>query len=350
VTTKDWYPGGRSLHKVISLKRSISDFELLQSLSAVAQDLLISTVESVRQYTVETDPAIAEQFRNHLTGTIKRLRGCLDAQEIDGLSRLRTEIRGELRDYHDRAARYVDHLRTELNNAGRALNELLATCQGDTGAERKLSDTIVQVRGLESAHSLDDVRINARRIAISIAQCAEQIKRERDSVVVQLRDEIRTLQKTVEQAQRAARVDDLTGCYNREEVERLIRREIVSGRPITVLHVWLRNFELLRDLHSVGIVDQLVVSFSKRVGRLAKEAVLGRWQSDVFCLVTDSALARDLGSDVLSKCAGKYVCMDKGVDRTVKIQLTVTHVAPQPDADIDAFVQKIESVNAKQRE
>jgi GGDEF domain-containing protein len=335
---------------VISLKRSISDYEVLQTLSAVARDLLISTVESVRQYAVETDPATVEQFRNHLTGTIKRLRGCLEAQDGDGLSRLRTEIRGELRDYHDRSARYVDHLRTELNNAGRALNELLATCQSDTCAEQKLSDTIAQVRGLESARSLDDVKINARRIAISIAQCAEQIKLERDSVVVQLRDEIRTLQKTVEQAQRAARVDDLTGCYNRVEVERLIRREIVSGRPITVLHIWLRNFELLRDLHSVAIVDQLVVSFSKRVGRLAKEAVLGRWQSDMFCLVSDSTAARDLGSNVLRNCAGEYVCMDKGTDRTLKIQLTVTHLAPQPGADIDAFIQKIESVNAKQRE
>src|SRR5205823_10114422 len=109
-------------------------------------------------------------------------------------------------------------------------------------------------------------------------QCAEQFKREKESVIVQLRDEIRTLQKSVEQAQRAARVDDLAGCYNREEAERLIRREIVSGRPTTVLHIWLRNFDLLRDLYRVGVLDQLVVSFSKRVCRLAKEAVLGRWQ------------------------------------------------------------------------
>jgi hypothetical protein len=42
--------------------------------------------------------------------------------------------------------------------------------------------------------------------------------------------------------------------------------------------------------------------------------------------------------------------MDKGVERSLKIQLVLTHLAPQRGADIDAFIQKIESVNAKQRE
>jgi len=310
------------------------------------QDLLLFTLESVKQYAIETDPVTTAEFRDHMSRVIKKLRaGGTDTQEAT-----RTEIRGELRDYHDRAARYIDHLRSELTSTGKALNELLATCQSDGGAQQKLDEQVKRVRSFESAHSIDDVRRNARVIAQAIAQCAEQFKLEKESVVVQLRDEIRTLQKAVEDAQRAARVDDVTGCFNRQEMERSIKREIVAQRPVTIIHIWMKNFEALRDVYSIRIIDQLSVFFSKRVIALAKEALVGRWTNDVFCVLISRNAARDLGSEILRRCSGAYVCMHEGSERTVKVQLAVTYLDPQPDEDLDAFVQKIEFLNAKQRE
>ena len=331
---------------MISLKRSITDFERLQDLSTETQDLLLFALESVKQYAVETDPVTTSEFRERFARVIKKIRG---SDPIDGAV-LKTEIRGELRDYHERGARYIDHLRTELTSTSKALSELLTTCQSDSGAEKKLNEQVVRVRSLETARSMEDVRQTARGIATAIAQCAEQMKLERDGLVVQLRDEIRTLQKAVEDAQRAARVDDVTGCYNRQEVERLIRREMVAGRLTTVVHIWLRNFELLHDLYSVRIIDQLAISFAKRLAGIAKESAIGRWCGDIFCVVTPRQGSRDLGAEILRRCSGAYVVVHEGSDRSVKLQLVVTHLDPQPDEDVDGFLQKVELFNARQRE
>ena len=335
--------------KVISLARSITDYEGLQQLCAQTKDLLVSALESVRQYAVETDPTALDNFRAYLTVTIKNLHTYLDARDSVGVDRTRAEIRAQMRDYRDRSARYLDHLRNELHNTSKALTDLLATCQSSSGAEQKLNEQIVQVRALESASGMEDVRQSARRIAITIAQCAEELKREKDGVILQLRDEIRTLQTAVENAQRAARLDDVTGCFNREELERLIKRQIVAGHPFTVMHLWLRNFDVLRNMHSVGIMDQLAIAFSKRVTNIAKEPiVLGRWRTDVFCLVCAAGVGKSLGPALLRQCAGPYVCLDNGTSRQPKLQLTVTHLDPKGDDDVDSFVRRIESLAEKQ--
>ncbi len=331
---------------MISLKRSITDHERSQCLSAQVQDLLISTLESVRQYAVETDRDTVEGFRNHLGAIIKRVRACVDSQETDSLNQTRTDIRCQLRDYRDRATRYIEHLRLELKNTGTALNELLSSCQADTGSEQMLKEQVKQIRGLESARDLEDVRISARRIATAVAQCAEQIKREKDSVILQLRDEIRTLHKAMEQAERAAKADEITGCYNRAEMERLIRREMVGKRSFTVVHVWLRNFEQLRGFTPVGIMDQLAISFSKRAVSIAKGTALGRWESDVFCLIAENGAAKELSSDVMRRCSGTYACNQGDGSVTLNLQLTATLFAPPPGSDVEAVFKKIQNLKA----
>ena len=42
--------------------------------------------------------------------------------------------------------------------------------------------------------------------------------------------------------------------------------------------------------------------------------------------------------------------MYEGAEKTVKLQLAVTHLEPQLEEDLDTFLQKIEMLNAKQRE
>ena len=327
---------------VISLKRSIEESEQVLPLMKA----LRATLEAVSQYMVETDPTSLQNLRAHLNRIAEGVQAPAESPDGKALSEVPVAVRGELRDYRDAAKRYIDRLRTDLNDTARALQEMAETLHGqDSGAQSRLKKAIGDLRGLSTLNNLEEVRAGLRHSETTFTECMEQLRREKEGVIAQLRDEIRALQKSVSEAERSAAMDTITGAYKREEFQKLVRRDVVAERSIGIIHVWLRNLHEISSTNSGSLVDKLLTAFCKRIqSSLPAGALVGRWRDDIFCVLLPLDTADRASAELAKECGGRYVCMEDGRPCSFTVDVVVTRVGVQQRDNVDAIFGKIDRV------
>jgi diguanylate cyclase (GGDEF)-like protein len=140
------------------------------------------------------------------------------------------------------------------------------------------------VRLLDRGHGVDDwlVAVNAGLRTVSLAVVA--------LIVAGLR-------RHVEHAERAVRIDVLTGCESRrailDRLESEVRQAHRHGTPLSVLYLDLDAFKEVNDRHGHAAGDEVLRRFVALVGLHVRERdVLGRVGGDEFLLVCP-ATSRD---------------------------------------------------------
>lgn len=333
---------------VVSLKQSLNEYERAQGLASELADTLLATFTSLRQYVVDTDPSVMEDFRLWADASSRTVERCVREADAGAFNELRTGIRAGLRDYRDRAGRYIDELRSNLARTTAALDEMLTTLQsGDSDAEIQLKNEITRLETLDKLASMDDLRAALRRSAILLAGYMAQLKQEKDIAVAQLRDEIRTLHTSLEQARRAATTNEITGICEREEFEKLLRLEITARSPFSVVRMALQNFGNLAGWYQRNTLDQLLDAFCKRArGVFPADTMIGRWRDNVFCAMVPSMDIQPMVTALVRKCGGNYVCMDAGRARTLYLQMGATAYSCPPGSDAIALIQTLDGSKA----
>ena len=330
---------------MVSLKRSLEEYEARRLLVATYSQVLRSTLESVKQYVVETDASAVAQFRKHIGQSLELFRSEEEAPGQEAAGQIAANVRGELRDYKDRATRYIDRMREDLATTAMALDEIMQAAQ-ESGAEDRLKSEIARMGAALSVSSLAELRATVRRGLDSLSECAEQLRREKDGVIAQLKDEIRTLHKAAEQSRSASAVDPATGVHKREEIERLLRRELAASRSVAVIHLCLRNLHELNGAYPPAMIGQLVVAFCRRMGNVVpRDSIMSSWRSDVFLILLPPAVARHVASEVLRACEGRYSVMDDGVARTLHLQVMATSICSEQNEEADDFFQKLNQLD-----
>ncbi len=144
----------------------------------------------------------------------------------------------ESSDYHAGALAYIEGIRTDLVEATTSLRALLETFQIDgVSVEKRLVDEASNLRSLRRMASLDEIRSCLERSTREIEECAERVRREKDAVIAQLRIEIHILQQRLEVAERADMLDLSRQVLRRDEFTRLLRRDLVRGAEVSVIHI-----------------------------------------------------------------------------------------------------------------
>jgi GGDEF domain-containing protein len=332
---------------VVSLKRSLEEYEGRRLVVATYTRILRSTLESIKHYVVETDVAAVERFRKHIGQSLELLRSEDEAPSQEAAGQVAANVRGELRDYKDRATRYIDRLREDLAATALILDEIMQAAQ-ESGAEDRMKAEIARMGAALSVSSLAELREKVRCGLDSLSECAEQLRREKDGVIAQLKDEIRTLHKAAEQSRSAAAVDPATGVHKRGEIERLMRRELAASRSVAVIHICLCNLNELNAAYPPALIEQLVIAFCRRMGKaVPRDAIMSSWRRDVFLILLPPAVARRVASEVLQACVGRYSVMDDGVSRTLHLQVMTTSLCSEQNEDADEFFQKLNKLGVQ---
>ena len=142
-------------------------------------------------------------------------------------------------------------------------------------------------------------------------------------------------ERSQHELERAARVDYLTGCYNRRAIEELATQNIASARrhgvPLSVLVLDIDHFKRINDElgHAIGDLA-LVESVARIRTTLRTEDVLGRLGGEEFIVLmpgADGASAVQAGERIRRSFSAEPLRMD-GHHRTVTLSIGVATLAP----------------------
>ena len=333
------HSGGGSL---ISIRKATDDLDKLAETINTVKAAYVHALRSTAQYSVEIDAEDSETFRDHLDVIVKQVETAKYPE--DWLS-LQASFRGELRNHRDRSLARLTKLRNEIKAAADAI-ELFAESVVSSGMDHKegLDDALGKLDAVVREESIAKVRDALVDAKAQIGASVERMEREHHLMVAQLRDEIRSLHRQIEADRRAQFTDPATGVWNRQKLQEQMEQMLDHDESFCVLIVNIRNLRRLDQRYSRPIVEGGVSALLQRMtGMLGDDAMLGRWDEDVFAAILqiDPAAAIAISRQASQKLSGSYAVQDNGASRNIDLQAVAGVIERQRGMDTLSFHNKL---------
>lgn len=331
---------------MISLTRSIRESELQRQLLQGPVELILDILRAMSEYPVETDRTAVIRFRRRTGAAMDRVRATLADASGPQLPPVSSEIREALREYRDSGKAWLERLHNDLATTSQALGELLSAMQSHgSDAEQVLRREIATLGSAADAKSLEGMRQIVSETTAHLVSCAEALRREKDALVCQLKSEIQSLQKSLDEAQRAATLDAVTGLTSKDEFVRRLRRSLIGVGEIGVVHVSLRNLRQQMAGQPEEAVHSVLAAIAKRIhSALPAEALPARWRGETFCVLVPAEQMRRITALLAKCCSGRQAWVEGDDVRAVVLQAAVTAVQPQRGEDADALIRRLDAL------
>jgi diguanylate cyclase (GGDEF)-like protein len=238
---------------------------------------------------VEACPAMGEDLKRNLgkVGESLGLEPTADHIEEAGL-----KVQDLLQDWGKRTAQHYLEKSEEVKGI---LMVMARTAESVGERDQRCALQINNVTGrLEKIASLEDLTQIRSSIVASASELKTSIDRmtaEGKQAVDQLRAEVAVYQKKLEEAEKLASSDTLTGLKTRLWVERHLEWRFATSTPFCVLIIDIDAFKSVNDAHGHGVGDELLQQFSSELKSACRMTdVVGRWGGDEFIVLWECNL------------------------------------------------------------
>lgn len=317
---------------MISIRDAMRDLERADQLRRDTLDCYVSAIKTAAQYAVELDDEITNPHRRHLN----QLADDLTRDIPEALQESRATLRCLLRDYRDKASRYLNRLREELEHSISALQDTLnALNQSDGEHDTRLRHAVKTLRQIHVYNSVEAMRAVVVSTTNSIEESLEALRKQHQFTVAQFLSEIRALHQRIDQLENAAAVDSMTQIFNRAEMEKRIQgaRE---GAVLLLIHaIGIENAE---TQFGPEVSQELAGAFIRRLRNSLKPATIcGRWGGEQFLAIgpPEKAEASAAGKWITDHLSGEYVCLLDGraVRPSMDVKVAVVERTPGENAE-----------------
>jgi diguanylate cyclase (GGDEF)-like protein len=271
---------------MISLKRYLDADPVPERLLAEALEAYRSTLKAVGNCGVHACPVPGEELQKALL----RLEGRLTGEVTPALvQETREQAEAQLKQWGGRTAEYLKEKVGEVKD----ILALLARTTESVGERdqryaQQLGGFTTRLQSIADLEDLTQVRASLVQSASELKGHVERMTQECSNSIAELKGEVAAYQTRLEEAERWALRDTLTGLDNRRNVEAKMRRRIEEERPFTLVVLDLNGFKQVNDAcgHLAG--DDLLRQFATELrSRSRSTDVVGRWGGDEFILVLD---------------------------------------------------------------
>ena len=304
--------------EMISIRQNLSQLEQCHQMRELVLKCYADAFRDAAQYAVDLDPALTRSHRQYMNALAEEI----EKGGVETTPESRATARGLLRDYHDKAAEYLGHLREELAGTARALQEITESLtQTDDDHETRMRaalQTLRSIAGNTSGSISQSLAATASAIEVSL----DEMQRKNQMTVSQFLTEIRMLHQRIDAMEVAASVDAATSLLNRKEMESQIRGLEDGGCCLLLVKAGglrLANASLGRE---AGV--ELAAAFAKRLlNSLPEQSVVARWGEEDFVGILHQAQTDviHLGKRIAENLGGSYTCLHQG--KTVRTLLKV---------------------------
>lgn len=292
---------------MISIKKFIerNGEELIRT----ALDSYRSVLSAIGDRGVQACPPVGFTLRQNLL----QLQAGIGAEPTpETLQETSQKVEAELTQWGCGAADYFKQRSTEVKE----LMVILASTAELTGERdqrytRQFQEFSGRLQAMTDLHDLVLIRDSLVKSANDLKACVEAMTEESQQSVNRLRQDVSTYQARLDDAEKLAGQDPLTGLDNRRRVEASINFRIGRQKVFSVLLLDLNGFKKLNDTCGHLAADELLKQFSAELksGFRATD-VVGRLGGDEFIVVLDTGI-QDANTHM--KRISRWVCGDYSI-------------------------------------
>ncbi len=277
-----------SSREIISLKASLEQAEYQHALFRCALGAYLEALAGVERHVFQP---CAEKILGPPPTVAAARQRLAKAPDERGFAEARRELDGALQTAHDFISRELAGT-VELAEVVKLLEETAASLQ--RRGSRHESEFLDVARGLKSAAEREDLRELRQQILSQvqlITALVEEMRRENRQIVEELEREMQCYRRRLDEVERAAQRDPLTGLANRASFERRAREMIEAGLPFSLVLIDLNFFKKVNDVHGHLAGDELLRLFAERLKhQLRADDLAARWGGDEFVALLPAPL------------------------------------------------------------
>ena len=269
---------------MISLKKHIElhPGKLLEA----TLDAYGETLAAIGSSGAQACPGLGSDLKNQLEKIAAHLA---EEHTPDSMMRDGKKTVQKLEDWGARAAEYHKKKTAEVK-------EILVTLArtADVIAERdkryagQFGDLTGSLKAVANLDDLTRMRESILSSAAKLSSYVERLTQESEKSVSLLRTELAKYQSRLDDAERLAAQDELTGVSNRRYAEGQIEARIEKALPFCLLLLDLNGFKQVNDRHGHAAGDEVLKQFAGRLrSALRSSDAVARWGGDEFVAVLD---------------------------------------------------------------
>lgn len=201
-------------------------------------------------------------------------------------------VASELHQWGERSAEYYKGKTEDFKEIMMIMAHTAEAVGGrDQRYSKQFTEFTTRLHSLASMDDLTKIRDSLVSSANELQVGVNQMAQDGEAAVSQMRGQLRQYQAKLEEAERLASVDSLTGLQNRRRIEEVLELRVAQRREFSVVIFDLNGFKQVNDTYGHMAGDDVLKQFASEL-RAAFRAMddVGRWGGDEFILVLDCGL------------------------------------------------------------
>jgi diguanylate cyclase (GGDEF)-like protein len=301
-------------------------------------------MEAMGQSGVQACPPLGTQLQ---LGLWRLQRQLADSATPGLVQETEERVEAELHQWGEQSAEYYKRKTEEFKEIMMIMARTAeAVGDRDQRYSKQFTEFTSRLHSLASMDDLSKIRDSLVSSANELQSGVNQMAQDGEQVVARMRGELRRYQSKLEEAERLASVDSLTGLQNRRSTEAALQRLVEQRQSFSVVLLDLNGFKQVNDTYGHATGDDVLKQFATEL-RAAFRTLdhVGRWGGDEFIVVLDCGLedARRHVERVRKWVFGDYTVAGESAPRKLRVDASVGVAAWQNAETIAEMVARADA-------
>ena len=244
------------------------------------------------------------------------------------------QVEEELKKWGESASEYFQQTARDVKEIMLIVAETTqAVGERDQRYARQFVEFAGQLAAIGNLDDLTKVRQSLGKSAHQLKSCVEKMVQDGEQSVSRIRAELSVYQSRLDEVERVATQDPVTGVANRYKAERQIQLRIERSRNLSIAIFDLDDFKQTNDLYGHPAGDALLKQFATELRAFFRSTdIVSRWGGDEFLVIVDCGAeeVRDRIEPVRKWVYGDYNIKIDGETRKVTLHASVGMASWQP--------------------
>jgi diguanylate cyclase (GGDEF)-like protein len=303
-----------------------------------------SALAEMGNCSLDVCPALGEELKQGLTGLGERLSA---GASIETVAETERSVREQLESWGRRTAR---HYREKTGEVKEILLVLARAAESVGQRDQRCAEQITEVTTrLKKVASLDDlsqIRASIEKSASELKTSIERMASDGNAAIAELRAEVSSYQTRLEEAERVASRDALTGVGSRIWVEGMIELALQAGRAFCVAILDIDGFKKVNDAHGHMAGDELLKQFATELKSACRSGdIIGRWGGDEFIILLSCGMADAQAQTVRLRewVCGNYALGAGSAPKKLHVEASIGLAEHRPNETMEELIDRADA-------
>jgi diguanylate cyclase len=299
---------------------------------------------------LEVCPSLGEELKQGLRRLGERLT---DGVSLEVVEETKAGVREQLLGWGQRTATHRKKTTGEVKNILLAMARAAESVgERDKNCAAQITEVTSQLKKVASLEDLTEIRTSIKKCATELKSSIDRMAAEGKVALEQLRGQVSKYQARLEEAEKIASLDALTGVRSRVWVEGQIKYCLESGGGLCVAIIDIDGFKQVNDDHGHLVGDELLKQFATELRSASRSAdIIGRWGGDEFILLMQCGLeeARAQADRLQAWVCGNYTVQGNCDPIKLRIEASLGLAEHLPGEKMKALIDRADAEMYRQK-